>query len=1375
MAPVGRTRSSPDAIARQAAAAAAERARIAAEAARRRAEEARRAAEAARQAALEAQRQEEQARLALEEAQREEASAQIIEQREQALAEAQEAAQLANQEAMLAAQEAQTKSAEAQFSMAAANNAAVAEEIEPPFTPADIAAQGVSTFDTVPAVNPGEVGADPAAGPTPEQTFLALQADPATQAALEDMGVTTPEEFTTLSEGLSYQLVGAAPDAESQPPLSDLAELPATEAEAILSGAAAIAPSGTARAAITTKLIETIEEDVSDTLADINAMPAGDERDNARLALAARLPEAVALVAPDFREELLVGLNDDITSLASGISALGVEETAQFLASMGQTFNVAGEGGGAALVDALASTIAAGELDGTGVNAFDNAQQFIDGMNQTGTDMSAFRTAFAADLNARGGAENVRLAGLIESSGTIEDSLTASETEALAEAEADAARAESVAADVTAVEAAYDDAIADGQNADQAAEAAAAELLARGQAHEGDQDYLTALAEAAQPQIDRLAVVYGDDADADNDGEDGHDNGALRRSVGALADFAALAGPTVADDIARRIAAEIPDRGELEHFDDGFYEHADAGGDTLLFRAVYNELNFLGKTEAAQELENNNGGRDLGEFSFAEFEQRYECVKDDPEALAAMLERWLPVAVDDVTMRVREGRSDSLTPDALALLSTIAADGGPQVTDMIATQFAASLPDQEDLEQFDDVFESLSNDGKGFELGLAITQKLVDAGKTKSADALIVVLNEAVEAEAQALHDALDGAPLEDIDGILDDAGPSLDLMQRFLRESQDLAQGDSFMLESFNNVIGDLAYASRRAQDAGATEHVDAIASDIASSIAASGTHFYETALQAAVSSGQGGDLAIAVATRLQETGKTEEASAILYHVNIGMTEFEARFDDLAQTVEQHNAQLAQLMEDWGPLMSDEQLDAAVAAYRESHPEYEELGRMSRQMTDLTNAAASMSPELSLLPNGSEVLGSVDSMIENQFPRLNLTTAGQEEFAAILDGEESNSGLTARLSSLVSNAEESSDFAQSMALMTFSSTTSRATAAIAAGDFVEARRIVASLNSHADLMGLERGDLRKITDSLDGLIAGGTPEVIEGHARALNDAVDDLDGHGTFSAGSGVGQAVRGAGVLFGVFGTYQSFEAFKEAPDLESTLTLLNSAAGTTHGTIELVAGITNNLKLLNSTGLATAGSVIGVVGVGLSVVSAADALANGDPAKAGLYAAQAAGGIALIAGGAAATGVGAVVILGAAAAMWQLDRVRASNIFENDHTEAFLEGAGIENPDLTYHLRDGDDEGRSVAPVLVALADHVGVPGPAMLAYCESLDQDQLATFVEQMHGVDPNGDGEFPATATTDGDDRYPPRSLTGLGTWLEDHDYPPLPT
>src|SRR5690606_39339788 len=74
---------------------------------------------------------------------------------------------------------------------------------------------------------------------------------------------------------------------------------------------------------------------------------------------------------------------------------------------------------------------------------------------------------------------------------------------------------------------------------------------------------------------------------------------------------------------------------------------------------------------------------------------------------------------------------------------------------------------------------------------------------------------------------------------------------------------------------------------------------------------------------------LTMEVIRQLEARGETGTADDILQNVEASAAKHAERLDSLTSSVDAHNATLARLIQDWGPMMSDEERQAAIDAFR--------------------------------------------------------------------------------------------------------------------------------------------------------------------------------------------------------------------------------------------------------------------------------------------------------------------------------------------------------------------------------------------------------------------------------------------------------------
>jgi hypothetical protein len=160
------------------------------------------------------------------------------------------------------------------------------------------------------------------------------------------------------------------------------------------------------------------------------------------------------------------------------------------------------------------------------------------------------------------------------------------------------------------VQGAWDAAHAAGKSDAEAANAASQKLreLTKGNP---DIAYNNALIRASAPTLDKISTVLGTNA-SDKGFTGDTDKAAVKDSIRALSDVATASGEIGSFLIADQIAQKLPNSDELMHVDDGFYDHADNGGQMQLMGALASRLEAYGKNDAKDKLLNRNQGFSLG-------------------------------------------------------------------------------------------------------------------------------------------------------------------------------------------------------------------------------------------------------------------------------------------------------------------------------------------------------------------------------------------------------------------------------------------------------------------------------------------------------------------------------------------------------------------------------------------------------------------------------------------------------------------------------------------------------------------------------------------------------------------------------------------
>ncbi len=517
---------------------------------------------------------------------------------------------------------------------------------------------------------------------------------------------------------------------------------------------------------------------------------------------------------------------------------------------------------------------------------------------------------------------------------------------------------------------------------------------------------------------------------------------------------------------------------------------------------------------------------------------------------------------------------------------------------------------------------------------------------------------------------------------------------------------------------------------------------------------------------------LATGVMEALVASGKSGEADDILQNVTQSQNILNHAVGELAGKVEAHNADLARLMQDWGAFaQSPEDLEAAVQAFKDSHPEYAQLEALGGASVRVADQLSQVPTTLASLGHADDLSRSLDTATDRLVDAASLTESGAAELARLqAEAAEPGAepGLLDRITDLAKAGKKDLGYLQKLSTVLVNNAVSNALAASASGNAADLAKAVKSLERFAPVFGLDANSMESLTDALGDVAGAKTQAQAEAALDRLNRSVDNVKGEGVFAGTTGIGTAFRGAALVLSVGVTVGAFDNAIRNPSFESIVTAYSSAVGTGQAGVAFAKSFFESSSALSRAGnaLKVAGTLGTVLTTGLNVFQAGKAFADGDPAAGALYLAQAGAGIAVMLG---ATGVGAVVGIGAALALAQLNKVRASNRFEDGHTEAFLQGLGL-SPEATNHLRNADDNGRSVGPVFAEMAERLGVDPKAFLRAIGQLPPDQILALVEAAHGVDPNDAGEFRQTHETDavaGTNPFVrPKSIQGLLEFMD---------
>jgi len=603
-------------------------------------------------------------------------------------------------------------------------------------------------------------------------------------------------------------------------------------------------------------------------------------------------------------------------------------------------------------------------------------------------------------------------------------------------------------------------------------------------------------------------------------------------------------------------------------------------------------------------------------------------------------------------------------------------------------------------------------------------------------------LTSAYAASQQLRNYAADGPP-----GIatallqgLDDVG-AIDRLTGILGASAADADADGYgsdegsPQEAFDGVIMDLSFVATRSGDLTLTQEVGA---SLAGSMDPDDIERYDEAFHNAVASGQGADLTAAVIEELNAAGRTEQAGHVLDELDSGLHDLQEHFHGQANTRDQAFAELGYLQQQFGPLGTEEEQAAAAAAFLENFPEIDEVERLGGVMATDLDVIARLRESV---PNlDVEDLDDNEEDMLREFPRFANTVEGSARVAEALEAQtKGHSTFLDRLTSVDYEGDERTAFMEQSGLALNRSAIQQASSAVALGDPARAELILdglLTLTGAAEIQGVENiSDLEPLVDAMGEVARAGAsdnppPSIFQTAQNTFSTAISGLEDQGLRIESNPRLRILTGGAAFVGAAGII----AGGKPANFQEWVGLLGSTGEVAFGAAEVV-GAFRGLSGTALNRLALGGSVAGLVGAGVSAWSAIDAAGDGDYAAAGLHAGAAVGG-ALVAFGttAAATGVGAVLVVGAAAGLYQLGRVRASNVHENGNTEDYIRALIPHAEDgVITHLRNSDDESINVGIVIQAAARRLGIDPPEFFDRLGELSPDQVIELVESAHGI------------------------------------------
>lgn len=237
-------------------------------------------------------------------------------------------------------------------------------------------------------------------------------------------------------------------------------------------------------------------------------------------------------------------------------------------------------------------------------------------------------------------------------------------------------------------------------------------------------------------------------------------------------------------------------------------------------------------------------------------------------------------------------------------------------------------------------------------------------------------------------------------------------------------------------------------------------------------------------------------------------------------------------------------------------------------------------------------------------------------------------------------------------------------------------------------------------------------------------------------------------------GQLFRSLGATFAAVSFANATRQAITDPNVESIIAAAQEGAGLAQDLTQLASGVglAGTDSVLGKFGASSGiGKLIGIVGVGLSVVDTARKLEDGDNLQGALSGVSALGAaVSLLGAGSWAGPAGLIVSSVAALGSLGIDQFRSTreaNRHETDDARAFLQALGY-NEEAAKQLSNntGDElKGASPMPVLQHYMQEMGL-GPSETVdfinhYADTWGGGELKKLVENLHGVLEDVDGDM----------------------------------
>ena len=563
----------------------------------------------------------------------------------------------------------------------------------------------------------------------------------------------------------------------------------------------------------------------------------------------------------------------------------------------------------------------------------------------------------------------------------------------------------------------------------------------------------------------------------------------------------------------------------------------------------------------------------------------------------------------------------------------------------------------------------------------------------------------------------------------------------------QDLAKGDGRALmtalhaegvtqEQRTAILGELSRLTASVGDPALTGQLGATLTGVLESLGDSKfTGQVADALKTNLKNGVDAGLGVEM---VRAAGK-EVATRLSDRMAEGFKDFYNKTRELGEKVASLNGDLAYLVQNFGPMMSEAELQKAIDEFKSGHPEFAQLeargGAAVSNVEHVQQFEQLVGSKLDA-QQAQECRSDINLTKASGAAALALPTQGAQAAVSDLlarEGRGENTWLTGL------DRCASGDVTQGAGLFKqalFNAGVTGAATAVGNGDPTKAKDILNGLAETGGLLGLEGANADRVVGNLNSILTAKDPASLDAALKALNDTIGVV---GDALPDAAVGR-LKAAGAGLGIAGVGLSGYQLADHPSLR------NLASFLADGTEFAAQGIPKIEAMLarafGQAGPGAVSKVAGGVGVLLSVWDAGQAFGRGD-VNSGLLSMGSALGSALVAAG--STGVGLLIGGAALVGSVALDayrRTQAANHFESGDTKDFLRhalaDAGLTEDQMDQavsKLCNAGGDGMLNGILIQQAAAQVGLSPGELLNRLSRLPSGKLEEIMERGHKVDP----------------------------------------